>query len=476
MQRFTLLATTLLVAIASGCTGGDRGRMPAPDAGAAPDAGSMMLPDAGGGTEDAGGTTALPTGAACDCDDDCAGTATHPGLCVMGVCMLRASGECAGAGSTGECPDGSRCWGLSGFDGSICWPDCDAHDCGGSCDDDGSCVPTESSTCDESCSEYCGSDDGCPPNSHPEGDSCVCDEGYTVNEARDACVPACTTSEDCRGDLVCNEGRCEEPPCTPGSCPDGSVCADSGVCVIDIGDPPPGPPPACSAGTGGVPDWRCEGSASHCGELVAFEPDMGPGYWDYPINGETSSNEYRSYIRRDVMMLVKYAAAMVDCQASGWAFGNGGAIGLGDMSEEDGSIPGTSIGSPGHPAGTHVNGHDMDIAYFQTGTSDNRLRPVCEHTSGGSDAYHCTSDPHLLDPWRTALFIGHLHATPRLRVIGVDGRIGPVVESAMEHLCSGGWLDGTACSSPRYTWEATDSGRGWYRFHHHHLHISVSAP
>ena len=60
---------------------------------------------------------------------------------------------------------------------------------------------------------------------------------------------------------------------------------------------------------------------AYCGEVVAFEPDTGPGYWDYPINGETSLNEYRSYSRRDVMRMVEDAAAQVNGLANGWTGG-----------------------------------------------------------------------------------------------------------------------------------------------------------
>ena len=475
MNRSSWLMITLL--LAAGCDARppsidiDSGTTPGADGSVTPPPGSD-----GGGTTTPGGTA---PGGACNCDSECQGTATHPGVCVQGICMNRASADCASAGSSGECPAGSRCWGIDGVTGGICWPDCAAFTCGGTCDGDGSCVWNDSSTCDSSCSAICegGGTGDCPPNSHPGDDGCVCDEGYTVNADRTACVPQCSGPTDCSGGQICEEGRCVDPPCTAGSCPSGTMCdTASGDCVIDIGTPPPGPPPTCAAGAGTVPDWRCSGTAAFCGELVPFDPDMGPGWWDYPLNGETATDQYRSYIRRDVMMLVKYAAAMVDCQAAGWTFGNGGALGLGDMSEADGSIPGTREGSPGHPAGTHVNGHDMDIAYYQTGTADNRLRSVCAHTSGGEDAYHCTGEPTMLDPWRTALFIGHLHATPQLRVIGVDGRVGPLVDSAMSQLCGGGWLSGTACSSSRMTYETTDMGRGWFYFHHHHLHISVSAP
>lgn len=441
------------------------------------------LPDGGASSDASTPPTASPPGSACGCDSECAGTATHPGLCVEGICMHRASAECASAGSSEECPSGSRCWGLTGVAGGICWPDCSAVTCAGTCDADGSCVADASASCNASCSEVCTGDTppppgDCPPNSHVSGDSCACDDGFTVNADRTACVPACTVPEDCTGGDVCTDGRCQAPPCTATSCPSGTLCADSGECVVDIGTPPPGPVPTCAAGVGTVPDWRCTGGESVCGEIVAFDPAMGVGYWNYALNGETESNQYRSYIRRDVMMLVKYAAAMVACQAPAWTVGNGGAVGLGDMSEADGAIPGTSIGSPGHPAGTHVNGHDMDIGYFQVGTANNQLRPICEHTTGGADQYHCTAAPTGLDPWRTALFIGHLHASPNLRVIGVDGRVGPLVESALTQLCAGGWVSGAACGSagPSLAYEVTDMGRGWFRFHHHHLHVSVSAP
>jgi hypothetical protein len=79
-------------------------------------------------------------GSECSCDSDCAADAGHAGVCVFGVCMTRASAACATAGSTAECGAGSRCWNLTGFEGSLCWPDCAAHACAGACDGDGSCA------------------------------------------------------------------------------------------------------------------------------------------------------------------------------------------------------------------------------------------------------------------------------------------------------------------------------------------------
>jgi hypothetical protein len=223
-----------------------------------------------------------------------------------------------------------------------------------------------------------------------------------------------------------------------------------------------------------LPPRDCSGTATYCGELVPFEPVKGIGYDNYPLNGETTTNQYRSFCRRDLMMLVKYAAAFVDCKAKTWTPGNGAPLALGDMSEKDGSIPGTSIGSPGHPAGTHLNGYDMDIGYYQTEGTNNYLRPVCPHTTSGSDAYHCTGEPTILDLKRTALYLGAFLTSDRTRVIGVDGRIGPLVLPAIQKLCDDGTLPKVSCDRKGLiAYEPTDTGKGWYKFHHHHFHVSL---
>jgi hypothetical protein len=287
-----------------------------------------------------------------------------------------------------------------------------------------------------------------------------CRPGYACDPVG-ACLPSCTDDSCPEGQVCGDEGICREPPCTPQSCGAGTVCGADGYCQIDLGEVPAGPPPRCND----VPAWECDGNEAFCGDLVAFNPREGEGYF---CNHEA----YRSHIRRDVMLMVKHAAAAVECLTVGWRFGNGPPLGLGDMSEANGDIPGTSIGQPGHPEGTHVNGFDMDLAYYQINTANNQLRPVCTHVRGGEDQYHCIEDPTTLDVWRSALFIGLLHKNPQLRVIGVDGRIGPSVERAVDALCDEGYLAGTACRNLSLAFEVQDEGRGWYRFHHHHFHIS----
>ena len=461
-------AALILTALLMGCSSTtDR-------AGASPGAGGDVLPPSEGEGEDGaegGGEGGL----------DIVGEGEAEGPCPDGV--ARVQGECPGGEGEGEgeastnpevdelCDD--TCAPAGGRPGT--W----AGD--GSCDDGGPGADTPECSLGTDCAD-CGvrqrrtpPDDGgdegwdgpvlcedtCGPAGAPDawaGDG-ACDDGGPGAEFAECdlgtdctdCGPrGCNREHPCEGGLICREGAC--------------VIDDGGVLNVDI--------PDC----GHVPTWQCEGGERFCGEIVPFEPDRGDGWWDYPLNGETDRDQYRSYVRRDVMMLVKYATASVACLAATWDHGNHQPLGLGDMSESNGDIPGTREGQPGHPAGTHVNGHDMDIAYYQVGTRDNTLRSVCDHVQGGADAYHCVGEPTLLDPWRTALFLAKMHDSPQLRVVGVDGKVGPMVEDAIASLCANGWLDGSrACraASLALAYEVTDTQRGWFHFHHHHLHISL---
>jgi hypothetical protein len=233
--------------------------------------------------------------------------------------------------------------------------------------------------------------------------------------------------------------------------------------------PNDGPGPGCY----NLPSLYCMGSAEYCSELVPFEPEIDIAYINYPQMYESWENQFRSYLGRDLMLLIKYASSKLQCKTEGWDFGNFAPLGLGDMSEADGSIPGTSIGMPGHPPGTHLNGRDIDVAYYQLYSPDNLLRAVCDHYENFMEANHCTGEPYTLDVWRTALFVSFLAEHPRLRVIGVDGKVGPVLEDALDELVLAGWIDANLRDNIPLKYEETDGGLGWYLNHHHHIHISM---
>jgi hypothetical protein len=71
------------------------------------------------------------------------------------------------------------------------------------------------------------------------------------------------------------------------------------------------------------------------------------------------------------------------------------------------------------------------------------------------------------------LFVEALAASGAVRVIGVDGRIGPILEEELERLCKEGI---SGCTPVPLAYEATDTGLGWFRAHHHHMHVSFLEP
>ncbi len=478
----------------------------------------------------------LAPGSACNCDSECVGTETHPGVCMKGVCMNQASADCSEAGSTAECPAGSRCWGTSGVSFSVCWPDCASFDCVGDCDADGSCMFNDSTDCDAACGQLCsgdvaegdvgtpcgsdaecGGDAECYPETSggaPTGwaggycmifDAAVCPNGssrfefsdgssvclancssdsqcrdsyYCYNDSyggTQTCWPGCTSDARCAGGMVCQGGTCATPTCTEGSCPTAQACI-AGRCQ-EVGSRPGQntafPLDQLATLCPDVGPVECSLGSSECSAIVGFEPNEGPGYVDTPDSGGTDP-EHASYLRQDLITLVKYATAYVDCLAAGWTYGNGGPLGFGDMSEADGAVPGTSLDDPRHPPGTHTNGTDIDTAYYGVNTSNNYLREICD--TGDPFAGHCEDFPDKLDVWRTALFLGAIQDHPSVRVIGVDGKAGQMIDWAMAELCSNGWLSTSACASSDLTYEMVNQGYGWFYSHWAHLHISFSPP
>ena len=218
-----------------------------------------------------------------------------------------------------------------------------------------------------------------------------------------------------------------------------------------------------------LPPRDCEGD--HCGDLVQL-PELGHGYFDDMITWEDTSITSTSYLRRDLMMLLQYAAARVACDAASWRTGNGAPLGFGDASDVDGNTPGTAYGRPRHPRTTHEHGLDIDIAYYQRRVPDNKIRPVCP-TGDGMDAYRCVAPPDTLDARRTALFIGTLFESDRVRIVGVDGMVAKPVLKQLGRLCREGVLTADSCARIRLGYETERTGRSWYYSHHNHMHVSL---
>lgn len=420
------------------------GMMPGLDAampdGSAPDG---AVPDGAtpdGSTPDAGPVVVMPPGSACDCDAECEGDAATPGICVFGVCMNQASATCAEAGSTAECPMGSRCWGLADRELSICWPDCDTFSCAGACDADGSCVANDTTTCDAACGSYCPEPAAPCSASAPTG-ACAA--------ASEACVDGACTA-------VC------APAALTGYCPPGSACTD-GACVSASGCPP----------------WQCTGAT--CTDHILVPAPDSPTSAEARAAGFYRAHQERySYLRRDISRLLAYAACETAIRYPGTP-----ALGTGDLSQADGETPGADTGSLRHPAGTH-EGSDMDLAYYQTDGANNP-QIICgdgSDTNGNgrlgtyNDGYYCSTDTNIVDIPRQAYFLAKMGNHPGVRVFGVDRTLAAALQTELGRLRDAGEITtaeynggrslgyddaGVTVDDPEY--------RGW-AFHHHHAHLS----
>ncbi len=189
-----------------------------------------------------------------------------------------------------------------------------------------------------------------------------------------------------------------------------------------------------------------------CNEIMQFPQSnaLDQGY-------VVSHDVHYSHLRREVSYLIRYAS-----DATAAMFPGTNPIGLLDMSERDGSTPGTMVGQLRHPQGTHINGNDIDVAYYQTG-SDNLGRSVCPE-----DGSFCTGAPDILDARRSAFFIATLLDSSNVRVIGVDPMIATDLFDAADDLRSEGKI--TANQRSRMD-SYLAYGDGW-PFHQHHLHFS----
>jgi hypothetical protein len=345
------------------------------------------------------------------------------------------------------------------------------------------CVQFNESGANEGiCTAYCSSTQPCP--SAPAGGQCVfkltsgktiC--GFLCSPQQPACPPglACTYSTQgqyhyCSTDppAKCGNNKVELNEECDGTDMNGTTCQAFGFsggqlkctssCKLDKSGCT-----GASTGCANLPPKDCTGGDAYCSKLVLFSPFKGTGY------NVTHGQSY-SYIRQDTMMLIKYAAASVACMMPGSY-----PIGLGDMSMSNGGTPMTSSGQLRHPQNTHDGGRDIDVAYYQTGQPNNNLRPVCPHTQSGVEQYHCVGQPNILDAPRSALFLAKLVESTRVRVIGVDGKIGPIVEAEAKKLHSQGKISTASLNAfgSKVAYETTNTGKGWYLFHHHHLHLST---
>jgi hypothetical protein len=230
--------------------------------------------------------------------------------------------------------------------------------------------------------------------------------------------------------------------------------------------PDAAPSPRC-------PDWHCTGE--NCGELIQM-----PGPTEINEAAEAGyfiwgglASFYRRWIRRDVALIVSYAACEVHRQ-----FPDADPLGLGDMSEENGAIPGTSKGHPAHPEGTHTDGYDMDVAYYQT-DGTNELQSVCGDGSDTNpnnkpgkynDGSFCTTTENIVNWPQQVYFFAKLFEAERLRVLGIDQQLVSDLGAELKKQREAGLISDKifADFNDRIAWGAA----GGWEYHFHHVHLS----
>lgn len=175
----------------------------------------------------------------------------------------------------------------------------------------------------------------------------------------------------------------------------------------------------------------CEGRPGGVPTLLQFprhdatDPYLGDGFrLQMPAN-------YR-WMRLELLMLARHALRQTQLRYPGTR-----PLGVGDICQRDTITPGFDVGNPRHPAGSHDQGGNVDFAYFttladQTPASFNNLRVVCDANGGNNNGLYCNpgaAATHIVDLPRTVYFMAQLYAHPRIRVIGADQVIAPLLQA-----------------------------------------------
>jgi hypothetical protein len=279
------------------------------------------------------------------------------------------------------------------------------------------------------------------------------------------------------------------------SCAGGARCGASLLCLNDSGRSEQYCTKRCSADadcrTATDPNWECielQGGGGACGKTDPATPFDSGRDCARPANttgaycssilsfpNPAADDGYRvaherkySYLRRDTIMLTRYAAKAVQTKYPGTP-----ALDFMDMSQANGGTPGTDVGQLRHPASTHESGNDCDIAYYHNAWTyggqtigENRGNVVC-----ANDGSYCTQNSTVLQADKTAYFVAKLLESSLVRVIGFDTKLVPPIRAAAQTLYSAGAITQTVYNKFQ---SKMAYGSGW-PFHHHHLHLSLNS-
>jgi hypothetical protein len=218
---------------------------------------------------------------------------------------------------------------------------------------------------------------------------------------------------------------------------------------------------------------QCIGGGSTANlDLIQFPyPDPNDGYVGDGYRFDSVSN-YR-WLRREAIMLIRYAIKETQAKFAGTK-----PIGLIDMCQHNGITPGYDVDDPRHPESTHDQGGNVDVAYYTTLASEgslayNEARVICDANEGSTDGYYCNASAaqtHVVDLPRHVYFMAKLYESSRVRVIGADQVIAPLLQQEANRQYGLGWI---SLASKNAFSSKLAFGDGW-PFHHHHIHVSFN--
>lgn len=180
------------------------------------------------------------------------------------------------------------------------------------------------------------------------------------------------------------------------------------------------------------------------------------------------------FARRELIMGIRWAMAKTI-----EAFPDTTALALSDICQIDGQTPYGEVDELHHPATTHSQGGNIDIAYFQT-DGINNVEIICEDGSVHNDGW-CTpeaANTHKVDLPRQAFFLGKLAVSPRLRTMGCDVTVGALIRqeaNVLRDLPDGDPHKLTPAEAGAVVNKISTGTIGDFNawpYHHHHIHVS----
>lgn len=447
-------------------------------------------------------------GRACLCNENCAGNGLNTGVCLMGICVQRASADCA---SVDACPAGLTCRAVPGIDeGTVCFAGFTDEFCDGYPSSGGLCQPKGAVTCGD-CVAAC------------EPFKCKSPAAQTGLSFDEAVTAETATLFSEAFDKCAGTDRYYKITIQPGKMAVFGISLFSFMGDLDILVYNSKRELVAWRKWDGV-QWPAEGqtietneeffsalayetpeiiylrvtaketstenhaeflayqteyrdgkncidagfTAKECEQVLPFPLHIGATDYDNYIF-DTDGN-YRFGMRR-LIMAARYAISRVTK-----AFPGTMPVGINDVSQIDGLTPGSDGRSLRHRSADHRIGSAIDIAYYQNGP-DNRFRAVCPFTwflcacNEGTSASEVTVDRE-----RQVYFMAQLMETGAVDgVLLTDKVILPLLDETKKALCALPAADPKAISSKTCA-SFDDMVSDSVSCHYHHIHMGTVLP